>query len=76
MNPGQEQFFNFLMERVQEEHRNTAKEILEENFKKQAAGTYTREDLTETQSALMKLLRPEYVDEVGAAMAHFASQMK
>jgi hypothetical protein len=75
VNPGQEQFFNFLMERIQDEHKNTAKEMMEENFRQQAAGTFTREHMAETQAALIKLLKPQYVAEVKAAMAHFASQM-
>lgn len=76
MNPGQNQFFNFIMERVYEEHRETVKELMEENFKKQENGTFTREDMIETQATLMKLLKPEAVEEVKMAMAHFASQMK
>ncbi len=36
MNKGQEQFFNFIMERVTEEGRKEAEELLKESFKKQA----------------------------------------
>lgn len=76
MNPGQEQFFNFLMERLQDEHKNAARELMADNFRKQAAGTFTREDMTATQTALMAMLKPEYMEEVKTAMVHFASQME
>lgn len=76
MNAGQEQFFNFIVERVRDEHKDATKELMQENFKSQAAGTYTREQLVETQEKLLKMLKPEAMEEVKAAMAHFASQMK
>lgn len=76
MNPGQEQFYNFILERVHEEHKDTVKELMGENFKKQADGAFTREDMLKTQETLMKMLKPEARDEVMTAMAHFASQMK
>jgi len=76
MNPGQEQFYHFILERVGEEHQNTIKELMGENFKKQAEGTFTRDDMVKTQEALMKMVKPEALEEVKTAMAHFASQMK
>lgn len=74
MNPGQSQFFNFIMERVTDQ--DAAKALLESNFQKQADGTFTKDDLFATQEELMKILKPEAVEEVKSAMAHFASQMK
>lgn len=76
MNPGQERFFNFIVERVHTEHKDTVKELMSDNFKKQADGTFTREDMLKTQETLMTMLKPEAVEEVKAAMAHFASQLK
>ena len=76
MNPGQERFYNFIVERVKDEYKEDTKTLMQENFRKQADGTFTREDMTETQKKLMQMLRPETVEEVKTAMAHFASQMK
>jgi len=76
MNPGQEQFYNFIMERILEEHKDTVKELMNKNFRKQADGAFTRADMMETQEMLMKMLKPEAMEEVKTAMAHFASQMK
>jgi hypothetical protein len=76
MNPGQEQFFHFILERVTPESQESIKAVLLENFKKQAEGTFTREEMQATQTALMKVLKPEAVEEVKTAMAHFSSQMK
>ena len=76
MNPGQEQFYNFIVDRVKDEYKEATIELMQENFGKQANGTFTREDMMETQKKLMQMLRPETIEEVKAAMAHFASQMK
>ena len=76
MNPGQEQFYNFIVDRVLEEYKDTAKDLMNENFKKQADGTFARDDMVKTQETLMKMLKPEAAEEVKTAMAHFASQMK
>lgn len=76
MDPGQERFYIFITERVREEHKEAVKDLMNENFRKQAAGTFTREDMVKTQETLIKALKPDKVEEVKAAMAHFASQMK
>jgi len=74
MDTGQENFYNFIVERVREECVEDAKDLLSENFAKQDSGTFSREDIVNTQQALLKMLKPEAMDEVKAAMAHFSSQ--
>jgi len=76
MNQGQELFYNFIVERVHDEYKDAAKKLLDESFTKQASGTFTRDDMVKAQEAIMKMLKPEVLAEVIAAMAHFASQMK
>jgi len=76
MNPGQNNFFNFIVERVNDEHKEDVKTLMQENFKKQVDGTFTREYMMETQAKLMRMVKPEAVEEVKTAMAHFSSQMK
>jgi len=76
MDSGQEKFYNFIIERVRDDQKDSVKELMNENFKKQADGTFTREDMIKTQEALMKKLKPEAVEEVKTAMTHFASTQK
>jgi len=76
MNPGQEKFYQFVLERVRDEQKDTVKKLMYENFMKQTNGTFTRDDMMKTQETLMKMLKPEAVEEAKTAMAHFASQMK
>ena len=75
MKAGQEQFMNFILERVHDEHKDGVKELMNQNFQKQADGTFTHEDMKNTQSSLMQMLKPELMEEAQSAMAHFASQM-
>lgn len=76
MNPGQEKFYDFIVARVGEKHLEEAKALMRENFKKQDDGTFSPEFMRETQAKLTAMLKPETVDEVKTAMAHFASQIK
>jgi len=74
MDPGQEKFLNFIVERVSEECIEDAKDLLNKNFVKQDRGEFSREDMLNTQQALLKMLKPEAMEEVKAAMAYFSSQ--
>jgi len=76
MTSGQEQFYNFIVERVKDEYKDAAIKLMQENFRKQANGTFTRDDMMETQTKIIQMLKPEALEEVKAAMAHFSSQMK
>jgi len=74
MNQGQEMFYNFLLDRVQDGKQDEAKALLEESFVKQAEGTFTREYAAEVQMKMTAILKPKAMQEVMAAMAHFNSQ--
>lgn len=71
MNPGQEKFFNFIMERVQDGKQEEAKALLEESFGKQADGTFNQEYLEGFVPRMIAVLKPEHVEEVKAIMAQF-----
>jgi hypothetical protein len=75
MNPGQEMFYKFFMERVKEGKETEAKELLEESFSRQAAGTFDKAYLEETMPKYFALLKPEAIEEVKQAMKHFASTL-
>lgn len=75
MNPGQEMFYNFFMERARAEKKEEAKAVLEAGFARQDAGTFSKEYLEEVMPKYFELIKPEAIDELKAAMAHFASRM-
>jgi hypothetical protein len=73
MNPGQEQFYNFILERVKEDKAEEAKELLNDNFKKQAEGSFTHEDIMNFIPRISDLLKPDKAGEVQAVMKEFAA---
>lgn len=72
MNEGQERFLGYILERVQEDKIEEAKTLLADNFKKQAEGTFTAEDVKQSAVKIIALLKPEKVEEVQAVMKQFA----
>lgn len=71
---GQEKFLNFILQRVQEGKEAEAREILVENFKKQAEGTFTKEDVEQFIPKMMTILKPEKIEEVQAVAKQFANK--
>ena len=74
MNPGQEKFFNFILERTADGKRDEAGVLLNESFAKQADGTFGPEFLRGFIPKLLALIKPESVEEVKSVMMGFASQ--
>lgn len=72
MNPGQEKFFNFILERVQENKIDEAKVLLQNNFEKQAAGTFSAADVAEFGPKMISLLKADKIEEFKAIMMQFA----
>ena len=70
MNNGQEKFFNFIMERVDLENQDKAKELLSESFAKQDEGTFNQEYMMSFIPRLLKLIKPEFLDEVKNIMSN------
>lgn len=73
MEQGQNQFYDFIMDKVDDENKDAAKKLLNDSFSKQSDGSFTREYLLQTQQEILKLIRSESSDEVQAAMYHYAS---
>ena len=71
MNPGQEKFFNFIMERVQTGKQAEAKALLNESFGKQAVGTFNAEYLGVFIPKMIAMLKPENIIEVKAILSQF-----
>lgn len=70
MNKGQENFFNFIMERVDIENQDKAKELLAESFGKQADGTFNKEYMMAFIPRMLELIKPECVEEVKNIMSN------
>ena len=70
MNNGQEKFFNFIMERVDLENQDKAKELLSESFAKQDEGTFNQEYMMNFIPRMLKLINPEFLDEVKNIMSN------
>lgn len=75
MNPGQEMFYNFLMERTMEDKKEEAKTLLEDCFEKQNNGTFNHQYLEGVMPKLFAIVKPEATDELKAAMNNFASKL-
>lgn len=69
---GQEMFFNFILERVQEGKEAEAKEILTENFKKQDEDTFSQEDIQQFIPKMISLLKPEKSEKFKAVAIKFS----
>lgn len=70
MNSGQEKFLNFIMERVELENQNKAKELLSESFAKQEDGTFNKEYMMNFIPRMLELIKPEFIDEVKNIMSN------
>ncbi|NMA68448.1 MAG: hypothetical protein GX958_03405 [Desulfitobacterium sp.] len=75
MNQGQQMFYNFFIERVKDEKKVEAKTLLEEGFARQAAGTFDKAYFQEIMPKYYELVKPEALEEVKEAMAHFRSNL-
>jgi len=75
MNPGQEKFLGFIMDKVGDEHKADIENLLHGVFKKQNDGTATHDDIHSTQASILDKISPEMIEEVKGVMSNFASQM-
>lgn len=76
MNQGQQFFYDFFMERVIEGKEEEAKTLLNTGFDKQAEGTFDAAYLKEVMPKYFELIKPEFVEDLQQAMAHFGSNLK
>ncbi|BAQ36380.1 hypothetical protein CBB2_3377 [Clostridium botulinum] len=72
MSQGQEKFLGFILERVEEDKVEEAKALLADNFKKQAEGNFTHDNITQFIPKMAMLLKPDKIEEVQTVMKQFA----
>ena len=75
MNDGQKRFYDFAVERVQPGKEEEIRAIMNESFKRQDEGTFTKEYMAEIMPKMVALLRPECINEFKQAAAHMSSQL-
>lgn len=71
MNNGQEMFFNFIIQNVEEKNQDKAKELLSESFGKQADGTFNEEYLAAFIPRMLELIKPESMEQVKSIMMNY-----
>lgn len=71
MNPGQEKFYHFILERVNETHIDDAKALLAESFSLQSQGTFNQQYLMSFIPKMLGYLKPEHIDEVKNIMMKY-----
>lgn len=76
MNQGQEQFFHFILERVQDDKQDEAKALLAESFSKQADGTFNSEYAASFIPRMVAILKPESIEEVKGIMTQFTGKLR
>lgn len=75
MKAGQEKILGFILERVQEDKIDEAKELLSESFKKQSESTFSHEYIVEFIPKMIALLKADKVEEVKSIMEQFAKNI-
>ncbi|MFC4772192.1 hypothetical protein [Enterococcus hermanniensis] len=72
---GQLKFLDFFLNNTIEGKENEAKEILVKSFADQETNALSLEDFKQLQKTLFPLIKPEKLNEVKVAMAHFAQSI-
>lgn len=76
MNKGQEKFLEFVLEKTVSENHDEVKGILSDAFKKHSEGKLNLNELAKLAPKLHGLVKPEHLEELKGAMAHFAGTLK
>lgn len=76
MNQGQEQFLGFILKNATSENHEAVKKLLGSAFKMHSEGKFNLEELEKMAPKLHELVKPETLEEVKGAMAHFAGTLK
>lgn len=71
MNDGQKKFYSFIMDRVSDDKKQQAQDLLEESFSKQADGTFNSEYLQAFIPQMMACIQEEAREEVQNIMMNF-----
>lgn len=67
----QDKFFDFIIERTQDDKKAEMQAQLEDSFKKQQEGGFDALAFAASAAAIISMLKPEFVDEVKDIIANF-----
>jgi len=77
MNPGQQKFHAFILERVQADQKATAARLLAESFQKQDDRSFDKTYLVnDFMPSMRAIVKPEHLAEVEAIMEAFAGKIR
>lgn len=76
MKDHQKKFYSFIMERVEEAHKEDAEKLLLKSFEKQDNGTFNLEFLQKFGTAMEGFLKSENKEEVLNVMKQFKMQFQ
>lgn len=68
MNQGQQMFLGFILQRVKEDKKEEAREMLNEAFRRQEEGTFDKDFVRHFIPNMLKLIKDEFYDEVQDVM--------
>lgn len=71
MQEGQVKFFEYMIDKMQEEKKEDGVLLLKESFEKQEKGTFTAEYLNEFNVKLLAFIKPEFKGEVKSILDQF-----
>lgn len=74
LNPAQQKFHQFILERVQEDKMDEVQELLKESFQKQVDKSFDQAYLLEFMPRMKACLKPEHVVEVEQIMKEFGDK--
>lgn len=74
MNPGQQKFKSFILERVKEGEQDKAEVLLSESFQKLDERSFDQSYLKSFMLRMKSLLKREHVEEVEAIMKEFGAK--
>lgn len=74
MNPGQQKFKSFILERVKDGEQEKAEALLAESFQKLDERGFDQGYLMSFAPRMKSLLKPEHIEEVEAIMEEFGSK--
>ncbi|MFD1902213.1 hypothetical protein [Enterococcus termitis] len=75
MHSGQQKFLGFFLDNTLPEKQDEAKKLLMQSFADQQSRKMTLADFNELQAKVLPLVKPEKLEEVKGAMAHFSRNL-
>lgn len=73
---GQDRFYQFMIESVEEKYKDQASDLLLKAFQKQADGTFDMESMNQFMEEMLSFVKVEGREEVKRIMIDYRKNMK